>query len=256
MSMSERLQTIVRMVPEGTVPCDIGTDHGMVPIELVKSGKAKCAAACDILEGPLAAATENIEKAGLSDRISTYLSDGFEGLPEGLADTAIIAGMGGLTIIHIMEGRKFMGDGLTRFVLSPQSDLAEVRKYLRTHGISIKAEDMVLEDGKFYPVILAEKSEDAGYEKLFKNAWDSSNDHEREEIVRALDYFGPYLVKDNNPVLDLFFERKNQIFSEIENNLKNAAKSSTKAAAKIAEIEDIKHLMNVARRLKFPEVNV
>lgn len=36
MSLGARLQTVTKFVPHGSVIADIGTDHGYLPIELVK----------------------------------------------------------------------------------------------------------------------------------------------------------------------------------------------------------------------------
>ena len=42
---------------------------------------------------------------------------------------------------------------LREWILEPQSDLEKVRKYLRENGFFISRENLVLEDGKYYPVL-------------------------------------------------------------------------------------------------------
>ena len=54
--LGSRLQTVADFVPRGSVIADIGTDHGYLPIELIKSGKCTKAVAADVNEGPLFAA--------------------------------------------------------------------------------------------------------------------------------------------------------------------------------------------------------
>ena len=104
MQLSIRMQAVADMVTPGGRIADIGTDHGYVPIYLVEQNKTDHAIAMDVRKGPLARAGENIVRFGCSDRIETRLSDGLAMLKPGEADTVIIAGMGGLLTIRILEG--------------------------------------------------------------------------------------------------------------------------------------------------------
>ncbi|MBR6874655.1 MAG: SAM-dependent methyltransferase, partial [Ruminococcus sp.] len=97
-----RLLACARLV-RGSRAADVGTDHGYLPMYLVQNGICESALACDINEKPLASARENIEKAGLSDKIGVYLSDGLGSVPcEGITDV-IVAGMGGELIADIIS---------------------------------------------------------------------------------------------------------------------------------------------------------
>ena len=70
MQLSARLEKLIEMAGSGTCTADIGTDHGMVPIELVRRGLFERAVASDLREGPLSAASVHVRQAGLADRIS------------------------------------------------------------------------------------------------------------------------------------------------------------------------------------------
>ena len=235
MSLSKRLTAICRMVPAGCVPADIGTDHAAVPIELVRSGKCSRALACDVLEGPLSAARVNIARAGLKGRIGTYLSDGFGALPEGAFDTAVICGMGGQTIRRILEGRP--AEGLKTFILSPQSEQEELRAYLRGEGLRITAEDLVLEDGKFYPVILAE--ERRGAEPAPGEA-----DEAAAMFQRVLDRYGPCLIAEAHPLLPAYLERRERVLAQIEAGLAKA--DGPRAEEKRSEIDTERRMAETA----------
>ncbi|MBP5294184.1 MAG: SAM-dependent methyltransferase, partial [Lachnospiraceae bacterium] len=76
MALSERLRTIISMIPENKCTADIGTDHGFVPISVVSEGIAESAIASDVRKGPLMRAQTHIQEAGLSDRIDCRLGDG------------------------------------------------------------------------------------------------------------------------------------------------------------------------------------
>ena len=104
--LNSRLLACANFV-QGNFICDVGTDHAFLPIYLVQNRIAEKAIASDVRKGPLQAAEQNILKAGLSDKIQTILSDGLQNVPsEGLTDISI-AGMGGETIIHILENCPF-----------------------------------------------------------------------------------------------------------------------------------------------------
>ena len=103
MRLSDRLETVVSMVRPAESAADIGTDHGHVPVELVRRGTVKRALAMDVRKGPLSRAEESVAMAGLENRIETRLSDGLEKLSPGEAEAVVIAGMGGELMIHILE---------------------------------------------------------------------------------------------------------------------------------------------------------
>ena len=87
-----RLKKIAEMISKGMIVADIGTDHAFLPIMLVQNGISDRVYACDVAEGPLKGARENIAKSGLSDRISTILTDGLHDVPMD-TDCVVIAGM-------------------------------------------------------------------------------------------------------------------------------------------------------------------
>ena len=64
MKLSERLEMVLSFVEPGESAADVGTDHGHVPVELVRRGIVKKAVAMDVRKGPLSRATENIALAG------------------------------------------------------------------------------------------------------------------------------------------------------------------------------------------------
>ena len=85
--------------------------------------------------------------------IKTRLSDGLKELKPGEADTVIIAGMGGELIIKILDEGRHVWDSVKQYILSPQSDLDKVRRYLAGHGFAIEDEAMVKDEGKYYTVM-------------------------------------------------------------------------------------------------------
>ncbi len=150
--LSQRLQLIADMVPDCHVMADIGTDHGYLPIELVKTGKVTKAYAMDINKGPLLKASQNIVDQEVVNHVAIILSNGLEHLPEDV-DVVVIAGMGGMLIGHILEVEKDKLRGVGSLILSPHLDEVGLRRKIHGLGWVIEAEKMVEDKGKFYTVM-------------------------------------------------------------------------------------------------------
>lgn len=155
MQLSERMHRLSSWVTEGNRLADVGTDHGYIPIYLVREKKIPSAIAMDVNKGPLERAREHIHEYGLDTYIKTRLSDGLSGLLPGEADTVLIAGMGGALTVRILEGGAHCLDSIKELILQPQSEIRLVRSWLFSHGFRIETEDMVLEDNKYYPLMRA-----------------------------------------------------------------------------------------------------
>ena len=104
MQLSNRMRKLASLVTKGNRLADVGTDHAYIPIALVREGRIPSALAMDVNQGPLSRAREHIRSSGLDTYIETRLSDGLEKLRSEEADTVLIAGMGGMLTVRILEG--------------------------------------------------------------------------------------------------------------------------------------------------------
>lgn len=229
--LSERLQAAADFVTQGSIAADIGTDHGFLPIYLVQSGRCPQVIAMDIRKGPLGRAKEHIAAAGLEAVIQTRLSDGMRELAEQEADSVILTGMGGLTVLHILEDAQHLLPGLQELVLEPQSDIAKVRRYLREHNMYIDREHLVQETGKFYPVLHVSGQEtDLGLEErrnrqtIQENLLEQLRGHER--VSRLLDQYGACMVYGRHPMLRLLLERDERRQSGILQSLQRGIQAA------------------------------
>lgn len=159
MQLSKRLQAVADLVSPGNRLADVGTDHGYVPIWLYEQGRVPSAIAMDLREGPLERAREHIREHGLEKQLEARLSDGLQKLIPGEADTIVISGMGGMLVRKILMDGEAVLPSVKELILQPQSDLEAVRRFLKEAGFVIVKENMVLEDGKFYPMIKAAHGE-------------------------------------------------------------------------------------------------
>lgn len=152
-----RLSAVFDSVRRGSVVSDVGTDHAHLPIALCLSGISPRVIASDVRDGPIASARENIEKYGLSDRITILKTDGLHGIERYAPDDILISGMGGELIVRILSEAPFVQNEGKRLVLQPQTHPEEVRRYLAENGFKTVAERLALDDGdRLYQIIVAE----------------------------------------------------------------------------------------------------
>ena len=151
-SLDARLLAAANLVRDGAYLADIGTDHAYLPIYLAQRGKISRAVASDIRKGPLARAEQNIRAAGLSDKIGTVLTDGLSGLEHYPVTDIVIAGMGGLMILSILDAADFIRTANLRLILQPMQHIPELRRYL-SDGWQVEKEAIAEEGGKLYQIL-------------------------------------------------------------------------------------------------------
>lgn len=205
MQLSKRLQAVADTVTRGNTVVDVGCDHAYIAIYLIKEAIAPRVIAMDINKGPLKRANENIKAQGYENCIETRLSDGLEKLDKEEADTVLMAGIGGVLMIRILEQGKEVLKYSKELVLSPQSEINLVRKYLHENLYAIKEEKMVLDEGKYYVVIRAlPVSEQERYEK---------------EVYYQ---YGKILLENKEPYLLEYLQRERRLHLEIVEKLKES----------------------------------
>ena len=160
MAISNRLKTIAELVTPGYRAADIGTDHGYVPIYLVRNGICPFVIAADLSPGSLEKARGNIERAGLlrsgSDGpfgIECRLSDGLSAFTPGEVDAIIISGMGGILMERILRDSPLVVRSAKELILSPHRDLQLLRDYAAGSGFVITEDLSLVDKKKTYPVL-------------------------------------------------------------------------------------------------------
>lgn len=218
--LSERLRTVAEMVTRGNCVCDVGCDHGFVPIYLVQQGKSPKVLAMDLREGPLRAAKEHIETYGLSGQIATRLSDGLHNYKVGEADALICAGMGGGLMQRILKAEREKTDSFRELILQPQSEIEGFRRFLRENDYGIVDEEILEEDGKFYQVMRAVPGRDNLGEKDALAKLQLQGVVSYDELCKLKDRYGPILLHKRTPVFLSYLEREAAVYEEILTNLR------------------------------------
>ncbi len=230
--ISERLKAAASLVGRGNILADIGTDHAYVPIYLVQKKKIPRAIAMDINRGPLERAKEHIAQYGMGDYIETRLSDGVAALSPGEADSILIAGMGGGLAIHILEAGETVCESARELVLQPQSELARVRFFLEKKGYVTEAEDMVKEDGKYYPMMRVRYESDEAMQAHYEQGRISA-------AANPLFYtYGRLLLEGKHPVLQEYLEREKRVYTDILCGLQKQPQTK-KITDRVCEVEAI-----------------
>lgn len=150
-----RLLSAAEYVRAGAVFADIGTDHGYLPVFLLKKGIIERAVLTDINEHPLDSARESVRAEALSDRVDFHLTDGALGL-EGLGVTDFaVCGMGGELIARIIEAPAIRTEGV-RLITQPMTRPEALRRALDSLGFRTLEERYTESLGRFYLTILSE----------------------------------------------------------------------------------------------------
>ena len=202
MELSARLEAVAKMVTKGNRVCDVGCDHGYISIYLVKNNISPYVYAMDVNKGPLERAKEHILAYGYEERIETILSDGLIALDDRESDALVCAGMGGKLVIKILTEGMEKVKKMQELILQPQSEIHLVRAFLREQGFYIDREDMVFEDGKYYPMMHVLVHSD-----------------KKNEDNQVFDKFGPMLLKEKNPILGDYLNYTKNTLDEIEQKL-------------------------------------
>ncbi len=185
--ISDRLLACANFINRGDRVADVGCDHGYLSIYLLDSGIASACIASDVNDEPLQSARRNARKFGFSNKIEFYLSDGVQSIPRDF-DTLVCAGMGGETIMSILDAAPWLKDPKYRLILQCQSKRPELRRWLYDAGFRINRETLA-KDGKFVYSIM-EVVYDPG-----------------QGITPAQCYLSPQLLADSHPLLAEYYER-------------------------------------------------
>ncbi len=154
MKISKRLKAIAHYVEDNSNVIDVGCDHALLDIYLVKNKKNIQIIASDIKENPLQKAKENIEKYHVEDKIKLSLADGLEKL-DTKTDTILISGMGYFTIRNILKKGNLTN--IKTLIISINENFNLLKKLIKKIGFSIQYEQIIEDHNKFYIIIKAVK---------------------------------------------------------------------------------------------------
>ncbi|WP_221372183.1 tRNA (adenine(22)-N(1))-methyltransferase [Clostridium perfringens] len=226
MELSKRLKRIAEHVDKCESVADIGTDHGYIPIYLVKEGICKKAIASDINKGPIEKAKVNVDFEGVSDKIKCLLGPGLNPLKVGEVNGVILAGMGGNLTRDILLADMDKVKKYDFIILQPAQNPEVLREFLYKNDYEIIDEDLIKDEGRFY--------------ELFKVKYNENS--EKLVFEDELEYeVSPLLREKGNPLFKEFIEEKinrcETILSFIKEDTEAAKKRKSDLEEKINKLK-------------------
>lgn len=226
MELSKRLKRIAEHVDKCESVADIGTDHGYIPIYLVKEGICKKAIASDINKGPIEKAKVNVAFEGVSDKVKCLLGPGLNPLKVGEVNGVILAGMGGNLTRDILLADMDKVKKYDFIILQPAQNPEVLREFLYKNDYEIIDEDLIKDEGRFY--------------ELFKVKYNENS--EKLVFEDGLYYeVSPLLREKNHPLFKEFIEEKinrcETILSFIKEDTEAAKKRKSDLEEKINKLK-------------------
>src|SRR5476649_2352643 len=158
-TLSMRLERVAAHVPTGARLADIGSDHGYLPVALMRRGAIAAAVAGEVALTPFCSAERTVRENGLDQQITVRLGNGLAAIEPGDGITAIsICGMGGETIRDILDSGKAHLSGQERLILQPNGGEQPLRQWLMENGYRILCEELLRENRFYYEIIVAERA--------------------------------------------------------------------------------------------------
>lgn len=147
--ISLRLKSLLKYVDNKDKIIDIGCDHALLDIYLVKKLNLKKIIVSDIHKNALESGINNIKKYNLGDNIESRLGDGLEVLTnDDDINTIIISGMGTNTILHILNNNYIKR--VNKLIIQSNRDYDILRREVIKLGFYIDIEEVIEDKGKIY----------------------------------------------------------------------------------------------------------
>lgn len=157
--LSKRLHAIADMVENESTTIDIGCDHALLDIYLLRNKTVKKAIAADITEGAINQAKKNIELYKVNNLILRQ-ANGLDAVNKNdNIDTIIISGLGNQTIIKILYDNVDKLLGINTIIIQSNTGYYDIRKNICKLGYYISDEKIVKDNNIKYVVIKFKKNE-------------------------------------------------------------------------------------------------
>lgn len=160
--LTERLQTIADNIEIGERVADIGTDHGYLPLYLFEKNISTKVIMADVSNGSLLKAKENCARLFPDKEFDLRLGDGLDVLDNGEVDTVVMAGIGGLLTIDILDWDISKSLSYKKYILQPRNNGGELRRYLYEHGFKVSKLIIVPENKRLCEIMVVYSPENYG----------------------------------------------------------------------------------------------
>lgn len=156
MKINARLKKIGDLVEANSFCLDVGCDHALLDIYLVRQNRNIKAVASDIAQGPVEQAKNNIKREHLENEIEVRLGEGLSTYTDNI-NTVIISGMGGRNIIGICKNNLNIFKKVDTYIISPNNYQEDVKRFFCKNGYYIQNEEFVKDKRFIYQIIIFKK---------------------------------------------------------------------------------------------------
>jgi len=147
--ISNRLKSLVKYISKDDSVIDIGCDHALLDIYLIKEKIVDKCIVSDVSSNALLQGIENIKKYNLIEYIETRCGNGLEVLNSNdNVNTVIISGMGTNTILDILNNDYLKK--INKLVIQSNKDYYLLRKKVVKLGFIIDKEEVIEDNDKIY----------------------------------------------------------------------------------------------------------
>lgn len=192
MKISKRLKSLAGLVTLDDKVADIGCDHALLDVYMIKNNITKKVLIADISENALENGIKNVKKYHLDDKITAKCGNGLDVITDEI-DTVIISGMGASTIIKILSSNKLKQ--IKKLIIESNNDHFLLRKFLINNGFYISHEAVIYDNGKYYINIMFQR----GFKKYSK-----------KELI-----YGPILMNSNKEYFNYLLKKQTGILENI-----------------------------------------
>lgn len=201
MKLSNRLQAIHDHLPQDCIIADIGTDHGLLMVKAIQSGRASYAYGLDINKDPLQQAHDNVVRFALEDKIELVLSDGLKSFTK-TADTFVLAGMGTELIWSILDNYTFQETDT--IIIQSNTKHYDLRVLLNQNHYIIKKEIYMMDQGKPVFIQVVQKGHQDDFNECELHLSKYLLEHLDESYIEYLTQRAEYLkdIAHNNTKLN------------------------------------------------------
>ena len=189
--IKSRLKSLVKYINKLDSIIDIGCDHALLDIYLVKKNIIDKCIVSDISNNALKQGVENIKKYNLESNIQTRCGNGLEVLNyNDNIDTVIISGMGTSTILNILCNPYLKK--IKKMVIQSNNDYYLLRKEIIKFGFIISDEEVIIDNDKLYiNIVFIRGNKEYSEEELLYGT---------ESMINKETYY-KYLINKNKKIL-------------------------------------------------------
>lgn len=189
--INNRLKSLVKYINKNDKVIDIGCDHALLDIYLIKNNILNNIIISDVSDNALKQGIDNIKKYNLENKIDARCGNGLEVLNQcDNINTIIISGMGSNTIINILNNNYI--NKINKLIIQSNKDYYLLRKEINKIGFIIDKEEVIIVNNKLYiNIVFIRGSKEYSIEELKYGKKDMSN--------RKLYY--NYLINKYNKIL-------------------------------------------------------